>query len=441
MAISVQPATERTIERARQQLREDQETGALKYGLLPRRGNVSGMELSLQFLNRQHGFEETADPNTVKRGVFKFDRKQELRRLSLGEDLLRRVDPGPYEDPNYLALLAFQAASAEMGFEVLSHRPEPGRWSHYLLGTVHEPQVNAFADNVDVEGATIIELYSGLIDFIYQSSKALIEVLNPHISDDPRATTSAASDEESIVKNLNENPEPVNRLYKTLEAYFYHGYPRAFWHEEVPSVQHPSLGMLVGLAERWVVSHEYGHGLTTEFHRPLPPEANKAWVDEYIADQNATILAVVSASQLDGVTPEFPLSSANFVLACLEILRRAVSIVQAGEANPPWTDDTHPPNKERAENNVQTFYRFFDVVYDGPFLKDLNFVLQSPSSQLRQVPDAVREQIRHSFDLAKGMLSIWKRVAPMLLNDYANHRPLHPMWLPQSDDSKRGSKS
>lgn len=429
MTATVQPATESTIEGARQQLREDQETGALTYGLQRRQCNVSGAELALQFLNSQHGFEETADPNTVRRGVFKFDRKQELRRLSLSEELLRRIDPGPYEDPNYLALLAFQAASAEMGFEALSQRPEPERWSHFLLGTVHEPQVNAFADSVDVKDATIIELYSGFIDFIYQSAKALIEALDPHISDDPRATTSAASDEKSIAKNLNENPGPVNRLYRTLEAYFYHGYPRAFWNEEVPAVQSPSLGMLVGLAERWAVSHEYGHGLTTEFHRPLPPDANKAWVDEYIADQNATILTVVSACQFDGVTPEFPLSSANFVLACLEILRQALSIVQAGEANPPWTDNTHPPNKVRAEDNVQTFYRFFDVVYDGPFLKDLNFVLQPPNSLPRQIPNTVREQIGHSFDLANGVFSIWKRVAPMLLRDKDNNRRPHPMWV------------
>lgn len=441
MAIAVQPAAEKTIERARQQLRDDQETGALKYELQPRHDNVSGVELSLQFLNQQHGFEETTDPNMVRRGIFKFDRQQELHRLSLSEELLRRIDPGPYEDLNYLALLTFQAASAEMGFEILSQRPEPERWSHFVLGTVHEPQVNAFADSVEVQGATIIELYSGLIDFIYQAAKALIEALDPQMSKDPRATTSAASDEKSIARNLDENPGPVNRLYKTLEAYFYHGYPRAFWNEDVPAVQHPSLGMLVDFAERWAIAHEYGHGLTAEFHRPLPPEANKDWVDEYLADQNATILTVASACQLDGVTPEFPLSSANFVLACLDILRRALSIVQTGKANPPWTDKTHPPNKERTQNNVRTFYRFFDVVYDGPRLKDLNFVLQSPSGESRPVPASVREQIGHSYDLANGVLSIWKRVEPMLLHDYANDRPLHSMWLPQSDDSRSESKS
>ena len=37
------------------------------------------------------------------------------------------------------------------------------------------------------------------------------------------------------------------------------------------------------------------------------------------------------------------------------------------------------------------------------------------------MPDSVREQIRHSFDFANGVLSICKRVAPRLLNDYANH--------------------
>jgi hypothetical protein len=66
------------------------------------------------------------------RGIFKFDRRQEEERLRLAEELIRRVDPGPYEDPNYLALLAFQAASIEMCLRSLSGERTNEPWSRFL---------------------------------------------------------------------------------------------------------------------------------------------------------------------------------------------------------------------------------------------------------------------------------------------------------------------
>jgi hypothetical protein len=143
------------------------------------------------------------------------------------------------------------------------------------------------------------------------------------------------------------------------------------------------------------------------------------------------ILTVASACQLDGVTPEFPLSSANSVLACQEILRRALSIVQSGDPNPPWTDDTYPPNDERQERNLQTFYGAFEVEYDGPYLKDLIFVRPALVREWRDAPDSVREQLLHSFDLSNRMFQIWRRVEPRLMTDHANGRQPHRMWLPR----------
>lgn len=418
---------EEELAAARQVLRRRQEEDGVKNGLKRRPDVPPVRELALDRLNQQTHFESTADPNTVSRGIFKFDRSQELKRVRLAEEIIGRVDPGPYEDPSYLAMLAFQAASIEMAFESLSGAEEAERWSQFLLGTVHSSEVNAFALTFSHDRHVIVVMYSALVDFVYQAAKALTAAQNPARSERSDATVSTRPDVKSIERMLETNPEPIERLYKTLEAYFYKGYPRAFANEVVPELHHPSLGVLIGLAERWALAHEYGHGFARDLHWSLPPGANPDWAEEFFADQNATILSVVSTGLLDSMPPELSLASGIFVLGCLDVLRRAASIVREGTESPVTDDATHPPNKVRAQRVVQTFYHFFDAIYDGPHLRDLTFVRNRPTPPV--VSDSVREQIKGAFDYANGLFAIWKPVAEMLKKDYANNRPLHHMWL------------
>ena len=71
-------------------------------------------ELTLQHLHEISRYESTDDPDRVRRGGFSYYRPLEDKRIQLAENLVRRVAPGPYEDPNYLALLGYQAASLEL---------------------------------------------------------------------------------------------------------------------------------------------------------------------------------------------------------------------------------------------------------------------------------------------------------------------------------------
>jgi hypothetical protein len=100
-----------------------------------------------------------------------------------------------------------------------------------------------------------------------------------------------------------------------MAPYFFEGYPRAFL-EAVPDVQHPPLAMTVALAERWIIGHEYGHGLLPPIE-DAPPEVNVSKVEEHLADYNATLATVLSASRLDAMPPVFPLGAATFALKCL----------------------------------------------------------------------------------------------------------------------------
>lgn len=417
---------------ARQLLRHRQEEAAVRSGLRPQQSHPSVLSVALEDLNQQTHFEPThdpSDPNAVRRGIFKFDRCQELRRIQLAEDLIRRVNPGPYEDPSYLALLAFQAASIEMAFEQLTGKEEAERWSQFLLGTVHSPEVNAFAMTFRHDRHAVIVMCSAFVDFVYQAAKALTAAQNPVRSDRPDATVTTHTAVKSIEKMLDSHPEPVERLYRTLEAYFYKGYPRAFMNEVVPDLQQPSLGVLIGLSERWALAHEYGHVFARDLHWTFPAGVNPNWAQEFFADHNATILSVISTSFLDGMPPELSLAGGIFVFACMDVLRRAVAIARDGTESAVDQDMTHPPYKMRAEQLIRTFYHFFDVTYDGPRHKDLTFVANRPAAPA--VSDSVREHIRHAFDFANGLFAIWKRAKERLIREYQSGRPLHRMWLAQ----------
>jgi hypothetical protein len=236
------------LQAARERLRQHQKSSwVAKLGPLPPT-EEGKLDRTLRVLRYRWQVAQTPDPDTVMRGFFKFDRRQEEERLRLAEELIRRVDPGPYEDPNYLALLAFQAASIEMCLRSLSGERTNEPWSRFLLGTVHSADVNAFAQVLKAEQHVLVVIYSAFVEFVYQASKALTAAQNPARSSKSNASVVSNSATAAIEEYLLTNPEPVQRLYKTLEAYFFNGYPRAFANETVKEEHHPGLNVMVGLA-------------------------------------------------------------------------------------------------------------------------------------------------------------------------------------------------
>lgn len=257
------------LDSARKRLRVEQPVLA---GIAPPSSiGQSRTDAALERLQEITRFKPTEEPNTVRRGAFKYDRELESERIGRAQSLILRVAPGPFEDPNYFAILAYQAASVEMAYRFIPEAfkdkgtgqgaSRPDLFSKFLLGTVHAPVVNAFSDKVAKDGYSIVLLKSGLVDFIYQAAKAVVEALNPSLSDDDRSGVTERYDPEMVRARLVSDPGSVERLYRTLEAYFFRGYPRASWGETIPQEYDPVLGLLVGLAERWVIGHEYGHGL------------------------------------------------------------------------------------------------------------------------------------------------------------------------------------
>jgi hypothetical protein len=394
-------------------------------------------EATLQALHFQRQFVQTDDPKVVRRGVFKFNAVMEKERIALAEDLVRRTEPGSFEDPNYMALLAYQAASLEWFFLKYGKREYQDERSKVLLGTIHSADINAYA-NLSKSGYTIIVLNSGLVDFIYQAAKAVIESQNPVVSPNGGSAVMATTNLDEIYAGLKKNRAPINRVWKTLEAYFFNGYPRAFSNETVKEEHQPALSTLIAMAERWVIAHEYGHSLfwdlglmqrmaddmdSADNNRPRPQNTSRA--EEFFSDNNATIVNVWSASILDDFSPEFPLSGGIFALACLDILEKARMVLTAGEVSEDRVPSTHPPNLTRAQNIVNTFRQFFDVEYIKGRVSNLYFTLRREPPEYHAFSG---ERSQRVFLYAKVLFKIWEDVKEILKRQFLEKRPLHPMW-------------
>ncbi|HSY99642.1 MAG TPA: hypothetical protein VK788_09105 [Terriglobales bacterium] len=429
LALAMMPfdpqSSEPGLSEARRFLRKAQASAAKDAPGFPYKSLENVTEQSLILLKVQRRLDPTSDVNTVRRGVSHFHREDEEERIRHSEELVRRVQPGPFEDPGYFAFLAYEAASIEMALPKLGKE----RFSQYLLGTIHEASVNAFSKQFDSTGYTVVLLYSGLIDFIYQCAKAVVEALHPvrtpeSGSHDRRSLVQATMDLEKIRAELKANDAPVNRVYRTLESYFFKGYPRAFANETLLAEHVPMLEVLVSMAERWTLAHEYGHGLASGLDFSKAP-GKSSWSEEFVADNSAAILTVSSAASLDDVRPEFALSGGNFSLACLDIIRRAYSIVTTGCEGQDSGSKTHPPYKLRAERNIAVFRQFFDYRDNGDAGFDLDFVLREETPAEHGFGSEYEGRV---YAFSNVLFDIWPAVKERLGQQFTARRPLHKIW-------------
>jgi hypothetical protein len=412
---------------ARVLLRNEQAKRPTRPGAVPASGR-STLSPALAWLEEYGKLTPTGVPGKVKRGPFTYDRKLEQRRIARAKALVQRSDPGPFEDPVYLAMLAYQAASLELAFpKRLGDKQVDHGWSRFLLGTIHSSELNAMAQAFIAHNYTVVLLYSALVEFIYQAAKAAVAATNPTWGPDNRAHVIATK--EHVTAQLAKDAAPIERLYRTLEAYFFNGYPRAFANEQVPIVQQLPLSPLVGLAERWVIGHEFGHGFAVELDWQRAPNPDMA--EEYFADEQATILAALSTARVDDMAPEFALAGGAFALACLEVFERALSVLRHGKVVQAAGDGIHPTNQARADHIVDTFERYFDADPEqGP--AGLNFVLR-PDGWKPTDSELSRSRREMVSRWPNVLYTIWDQVHPRLLQDFESKRPLHPMWKQAAD--------
>ena len=306
-------------------------------------------------------------------------------------------------------------------------------WAGFLLGTIAAPDVNAFA-SVDIKhGYTIIALHSALVDFIYQTAKSVVAATHPYRSTDGKVLVKADFSDAGIRAGLEADPTPAIRLYKSLHAYYYLGYPRAFVDEEVREEESLSLAWLVGLAERFVIAHEYGHKFAEQRGWKAEAAPNPFWEKEKFSDSFAMFSTVLSGHHIDHVAPAASLSAGVFSLACLEILREALCILKKGKIDPDQGDPKHPPTRTRANAILSEFHKEFYIEYLTPDFSDYNLEIRLVTGNTTDASESARTNISSgAFAYAKTLFIIWDGVKELLLRDHAEGRPLHPMWSSNS---------
>jgi hypothetical protein len=378
-------------------------------------------ETALRCLEEMVEFSPTDDPSRVRRDGFSYHRELEERRIAKAKAIIQRIEPGPFESPIYLSMLAYQAASIEMAFGMLNI--DTTQFSKFLLGTINAPDIDAFAHKESIDDYTIVVIYSGLVDFMYQASKVVVEALKPSRS--TMGNDSAVLDLKAIKDRLNSDPAPADRLYKTLEACFFSGYPRASVFESVPQEYIPALTSLVGSAERFVIAHEYGHGLMP-WSIQFPDSVNPINAKEYFPDDMAIFATVFSEEALDGMPPDFSLGGAIFAVACLDIFQKAHNILITGDENSSGTEELMGfKPQERAKNIINCFMHYFDVEYLSNREVDLSFNLK------HEIPPNhgfTIEHIQNTYAYWDVLQTVWEPVKLHLLEDFHQKRSIHPSW-------------
>ena len=434
-------STRTDLVEARRVLRQKQATYGHQSGAALTSRPRSTLEGTLQALQWRKQFEPTNDPGIVRRGLWKFEREIEEERIHLAEDLVREVDPGPFEDPTSLAILAYQAASVEMA---AGHRPDRGnhRSSRILLGTIASADADAFACVLSQSGYTIVGVHSALIDLIHQAARATVAAEHPGRSNDGKSDIKADVSPDALEMELSRNRGPVDRLYRTLEAYFFKGYPRASSNEELREEGYWVLTQMVGMAERFVIAHEIGHRFSVSLDWQTAASANNIkWLQEFSADQHSMIATVLSGQTLDHVDPAVSLSGSIFSLACLSMLGQGIGILRERRVPADEGSDSHPPWQLRAEQVVEDFHRFLHAELRPDSRGCLVTRIRKPGETI-EVEKSVREHIRSgAFAHANALFVVWKRVQEMLQQDYDSGRQLHSMWTAKANVMKQSCRS
>jgi hypothetical protein len=395
------------LERARTYLRERQ---ALWARALRRRPSSEVLAAALEHAAQREAAAER-DGDYIREGLFRYEAPQEEARWALTRQIIDRVSPGPYEDPRYLEMLARQAASVEY---VLANgsgdQDESGRavLSRILIGTTGEPRSEG--SSARVGDMAVIAMSGGMMDFMYQTSKAL--VLAWKVVPPPEGGgLSFSGRPEDTDEVLERDAYPIELLHDLLTTWLYEGRPRAPHSRMPPQHYQWPLQLLINGAERFVVAHEYGHALMDQLSGSGQDESAKNpdaelsdWERELRADSFAVMVVVESSRVLDLLPPNMALQGAIVAMKAHQIFDRALSTVQHGQVLPDDGSPTHPPFERRIAQ-LETLY-------------------------LQHHPDSERgrEDLHGMLVPSQTIEQLWTRVAPRLASYASGGHALHPVW-------------
>lgn len=383
------------------ELRKRQQASRLRVGVANPINTSGVLELALQRADRR-------ERNAVHRegfivdGPFRYPEHTERLRWARTRDIIKRVSPGQDEDPNYLEMIARQAASVEMilrhEHEAEANGPVSAICDHILLGTIPTFEASAYESRYGDFYYVLIS--SGLIEFAYQLAKSVVLSWKPM----PRTSGTRVSfspNLEDVDEVLASYSYPLELFKQTLASYMFHGRPRVESNSPPPSHYHPPLSILVNSSERFVIAHEYGHALH-EARDMVYPEMGPT-NEEFSSDFFAFYMLEKSGLVLDGWSQNFSLQGGFFVLGVMNVIKDALDLIGFGEPDINERFSGHPPPSDR----IALWKQFY---------------LDRVSNQ----DDSL--SIRIALFPCQTLNKLWARIRERCSEEWPGSQALHPIW-------------
>jgi hypothetical protein len=330
---------------------------------------------------------------------------------SRADRIWARISPGPYEVPGIINILVREAAVVEHalqgGLSSFPFQLDTSRSTErVVLGTLWRGNVNAFATNTAVRDYRIVLVYHGLPGLFYMVALAMTAAWSAAAA--PAGRTAAFNPTEEHVRDrLSESSLAISTLAGTLTAYLYSGDPWRTPLSRVESERTMPLGVLLSLAERWVLAHEYAHVLF-DLDDSTPKASQDPHGKELRADAVATNIVLASAADLDSVAPAIALAAITMALRSFRLIGEAFGIAKTGRPSEDLPSQTHPSVMQRLRN-----------VYS----------IMSIDMERAGVPEQKRDEIMSLSDHVWRTIDlIGERVFPTILASHQSGRKVHPIW-------------
>ena len=330
---------------------------------------------------------------------------------SRADRIWARLLPGPYESPGIINVLVRQAAVVEHalqgGLSSFSSQLNTSRFTErVLLGTLARGDVEAFAANTAIKDYPIILVHNGLPGLFFMVARAMTAAW-PAESPPAGRTVAFNTTEERVRDRLSKSSVAMSTLAGTLLAYLYSGDP---WRTSLSYIEPERtmpLGVLLTMAERWVLAHEYAHVLF-DLDGPNPSTQRGRHDMELRADAVATNIVLASAAELDSVDPATALAGIALALRSFRLIDEAFGIATTGQPRQDSPTDTHPSVIDRLRNVYAITLSSIERA-------------GAPEHKKRKIM-SFSDEIWRTVDL------IGERVFPTILATHQSGWKLHPIW-------------
>jgi hypothetical protein len=285
-----------------------------------------------------------------------------------------------------------------------------------IFGSVQTGRVNGMAVNINNPKYYLILIEDGLFGFANLFAKCIVGIFP--LREERDGMQQFSTNPEDLRRTIAADAKHSQRFLDVVAAYVVEGAPHAAKQYFMEPQYHAMQSVIRDAMELFVLGHEYGHcaaghleGGNKRFRSLQTANGRKSkqleeivptdWIQEFQADSLGLLIAL-GAMHNKGIDPSLSYSGVEVVFSCINVIERALSILQTGEIKEHLLD-SHPPSLLRREVLTKT----------------LNEILGE-------------ERANHGRALARitneGIDILWKNVEPIFYRMYSDGLRPHVRW-------------